>query len=406
MHMRLMSSTLVLVLAGCVVGPRVARYDLANSPAGAMVDARLGQTSISGELLAVNDSAMIVLRGGEQIMEIPFHLARLVQTYGAGSVRLDRGRKPDASGLRYMAARSRYPQGISPTLMSELLRAYGQESVGRPADSPSVPDSEVTEHLHQAREATAKFQDRREAILAGYRRIGPDFPGMGEHWIHLGNLMSGVDPERPTFLSYAEIGGVPRLVGLAYAAPLGERDEPPSWPGVAGVWHDHVGSIDEEVLLTQASAHASGAKPRARLAMMHAWVWLENPDGPFAKENWALPFARLGLEPPHEPPVSAARALTLVTHREYYTTLLNRLPVLTERDREHVRALLDEHARRAELIVTRRAGARLDDAGMHELIGQWEQLWMEAERNVTPAASTQLSALLGPRTQALHTSGH
>jgi hypothetical protein len=40
---------------------------------------------------------------------------------------------------------------------------------------------------------------------------------------------------------------------------------------------------------------AGAGDGRTRLAMVHAWVWLDNPQGVFAQEHTALPYLRAGL---------------------------------------------------------------------------------------------------------------
>src|SRR5512141_722095 len=65
--------------------------------------------------------------------------------------------------------------------------------------------------------ATERFADRRVAAAEGYRRLGADFPGMGEHWLHPGALLSGaIDAKRPTILIYATIAGAPKLLGVGF----------------------------------------------------------------------------------------------------------------------------------------------------------------------------------------------
>lgn len=183
------------------------------------------------------------------------------------------------------------------------------------------------------REATARYRDRTEAIDAGYRRIGPDFPGMGEHWISVPLLLEGgVDPRRPPILEYVEINGVPTLVGAAFAVLLAPGTEPSTTglPVDAGVWHYHGGTVSEESFM-RGHAHALPSRhDKPRIAVLHVWAWLDNPDGPFATDNWALPFARLGLARPSQPPSpEAAHALGLAAAGESYY-----LAVLTpERDR-------------------------------------------------------------------------
>ena len=52
--------------------------------------------------------------------------------------------------------------------------------------------------------------DQRVAVLDGYRRIGRDFPGMGEHRIRIGLIFDGrFDPSRPEVLNYVDVDGTP-----------------------------------------------------------------------------------------------------------------------------------------------------------------------------------------------------
>ena len=65
------------------------------------------------------------------------------------------------------------------------------------------------------------------------------------------------------------------------------------------------------------------AEAGPRLAMLHAWVWMENPDGTFAQHNWALPFARSTISVPPDVPEAAARALSLASGNEpFYSEML------------------------------------------------------------------------------------
>ena len=65
-------------------------------------------------------------------------------------------------------------------------------------------DDSPAAFVEKARQATSKYQDQSVAILDGYRRIGRDFPAMGEHWIKIGLLFDGkFDAAHPEMLAYA-----------------------------------------------------------------------------------------------------------------------------------------------------------------------------------------------------------
>ncbi|MGI8842870.1 MAG: hypothetical protein ACR2HZ_04155, partial [Gemmatimonadaceae bacterium] len=107
-----------------------------------------------------------------------------------------------------------------------------QAPVDRPgAVASSGGDSAaLTAFVAGARQGTAPYRDRSEAVRAGFRRLGPDFPGMGEHWISAARVFEEFDPARPSMLSYATIAGAPTLIGVVYARALLAGEEPPDTP--------------------------------------------------------------------------------------------------------------------------------------------------------------------------------
>jgi hypothetical protein len=246
------------------------------------------------------------------------------------------------------------------------------QGAGSCAD-PRVQEPDV--FVACAREATAKYRDLGEAVLDGFRPIGDDFPSMGEHWIHAGRVFDGtLDPERPEVLSYARLGGEPVLIGVAYALPLLAGESSPDWPVPAPGWHDHYGSLDEETFLPL------GHEPNAdgpRIAMLHAWLWLENPAGLFAPDNWALPYLRLGLEPSAVSP-RAARALSLVSGGDaFFRRIVEASPELGEEEGDRALSLL-EGARASVARMLAGAGAGLSDADVARLEALWNEIASEA----------------------------
>jgi hypothetical protein len=174
-------------------------------------------------------------------------------------------------------------------------------------------DHSVAAFIETARAATTKYQDRSVAIAEGYRQIGGDFPAMGEHWINIGLLFDGkFDPAHPEVLTYAVVSGKPQLLGVAYVLPLLQGESAPDWPVSKEAWHDHFRTLEDETVRPQhhAAGHAGDAP---RLTMLHAWIWLANPAGMFAADNWALPYLRLSINPPQVAPGTAAKALSLVS---------------------------------------------------------------------------------------------
>ena len=103
------------------------------------------------------------------------------------------------------------------------LSSMGCLSAKRPAP---LNDPDVGALLSIARDATLPFQDRRTAIAAGYRRIGPDSPAMGEHWVNLRQVIAdSLDVSRPAILTYVMVEDRPLLTGVVYAVPVSARRE-------------------------------------------------------------------------------------------------------------------------------------------------------------------------------------
>jgi len=224
----------------------------------------------------------------------------------------------------------------------------------------SVPVSDVEDFASRVRASTARYQDQDLALRDGYRRIGPDFPSMGEHWLHRAIVMRGeIDPLRPPILEYITVNGRPVLAGVAYAQLAYERAPVSPIPAPDSAWHYHAGSVDEESFI--ASHDAGGASDTTsgpRIAVLHAWLWAENPAGLFATDNWMLPWLRLGIQPPVLGP--SPDSLTMIAAlaaggEDYFATLLRLRHGLGPGDAEKVAGILrrySEKLRGSELTFT------------------------------------------------------
>ena len=58
-------------------------------------------------------------------------------------------------------------------------------------DDATVASSAAQRFVDLVRVATDRYHDRARAVADGYRLIGRDFPGMGEHWVNVGLLFDG-----------------------------------------------------------------------------------------------------------------------------------------------------------------------------------------------------------------------
>jgi hypothetical protein len=244
----------------------------------------------------------------------------------------------------------------------------------------ALDDAAIARFVAQARAGTERYRDRTVAIDEGFRLVGPDFPGMGEHWINVARLLSArFDPANPAMLQYAEIDGKPTLVAVTYALALVGGDSAPAFPSRA-LWHQHRNTVDEESLIDQHvldDSHRAGG----RIAMLHAWVWLENPGGLFQSDNWRLPFERLHLTPgAANTPSGAARALSLLSGGDvYHETAFAQIGGANGADSVAIRAAIARARTRADSVVK----ARRDNDGLVVgLSDVWRAMWDEMDATV------------------------
>ena len=119
------ASLFALACVACVVGQHIDTFEPANGPAGGTVTLTTNVKPIGylGELLAVEDSALLLVRN-DTLMRVPSSLIRSIDApYGGGSGKLD---KHQREKLRLI---SRYPKGVTPDLEQRLLAAYHQPRV-------------------------------------------------------------------------------------------------------------------------------------------------------------------------------------------------------------------------------------------------------------------------------------
>lgn len=266
--------------------------------------------------------------------------------------------------------------------------------------TPARSDSSAAAFLEETRAGTARYHDRAVAIADGYRRVGPEFPGMGEHWVQPDLVTKAShDARHPAVLIYATAEGKPRLAGVAYVLALSAGEVAPDLPAGRHAWHDHSGTIKESLIhRPSATAHAELTGPA--VAVLHAWVWLDNPAGTFAVDNWAIPFARLGLLVPTPVPESAAKALSLADGSlAYYDELLSRMASNGEGVKVMRQRLREAHASVEREIGSNAANGTLQVAALSRLAGIWEQLWCDLY-DVAPDSTrgivTQIQPCLKP----------
>jgi hypothetical protein len=208
---------------------------------------------------------------------------------------------------------------------------------------------------------------------------------MGQHWLSVPLVVRGdVDPLHPPILEYVTVAGEPVLAGVAYTQLV--RDGPPRGPlpAPSSAWHYHAGSVDQESFILGHARRSGGTDSAAgpRIAVLHAWLWLDNPAGLFATDNWALPWHRLGIPPPLESdgPSPAGSAAALASGgEEYFLALLRLREGLSSERAERVAGLLERYGRdwRGRLRLVADQGLPPPVA---ELSGAWSALEAEVRR--------------------------
>jgi hypothetical protein len=133
-------SFVVTLLTGCTLGPRLDEFPFTRRPEGVDVDASGRQGSVAGELLAVQDTGLLLLMTppgttGKRVVLLPYeaireaHFGKLGEAY-----ELKEGQPPGARTRERLQRVSRFPQGLSEAVLGQLLEAYGQAEVEKVPD--------------------------------------------------------------------------------------------------------------------------------------------------------------------------------------------------------------------------------------------------------------------------------
>jgi hypothetical protein len=162
--------------------------------------------------------------------------------------------------------------------VSELENANSRVAAeGNVVDDYSGLSKKTLWELQQARAATARYRDIKNAIKDGYSNINVDVPNMGHHFMNMKMVDGTFDVRYPEILVYNGLDeGNPQLVAVEYATNYFDANgnitpRPEGFTGSGDVWK----SKDETGF---------------PFWLVHAWVWKFNPDGVF---NWTNPTVDL-----------------------------------------------------------------------------------------------------------------
>jgi hypothetical protein len=178
----------------------------------------------------------------------------------------------------------------------EMAMGHEHHGAGVPASYEEL--TKTVNLLAAARQATAKYHDVHAAETDGYKAIGPDVPGMGIHYVHVGAHSAGFNIEQPDILLYEKTDTAPggyALVGVSYLFNAetdadGQPKNPP-FPKSLASWHRHENICvlpDRSTPggLSEDQCKARGGRFTAETQwMIHAWIWKDSPTGVFSATN-------------------------------------------------------------------------------------------------------------------------
>lgn len=275
---------------------------------------------------------------------------------------------------------------ISGSLYFNYPLASDYDSKKYSIQTDSLAKNELEERI---RLATDQFKDPKNAQAAGYRSLGPDMPNMGVHWINTGiAVQRTIDFENPSTLTYLPVNGSLQLTGVAYTSPVKTGETAPVLPIESMKWHYHSGSLEKEAHGIHTEHMQRAQTEEMNLAMIHVWVWSDNPDGIFSADNWALSYYRFGLKPPKpeelDPDVS--KALFLASGKVDYYLKFIELSIEPETlDEGQIRPVLSEYSSRVnDVLKPYEPGNSLSANHRKEISELWFDMWQQIKRILAP----------------------
>ena len=277
-----------------------------------------------------------------------------------------------------------------------------------PAKTPPASPT-LANQIEEVRLATARYRDHAVARDAGYRLFGSEGPLMGEHWYRSDLVRGPLALDRPSTLQYATIANERRLVGVAYTTYRRPTDSiPEGFAGSDDHWHVHdvvklARAISEGRPLLRwltenkiTRGKLGGGDGRTQLTMVHAWIWLENPDGMFANDHPVLPYLRAGLSVSwaEKGRLDAARGLALAAEGGCASEIkrINGLAQLERAQRRAMGQRCDAAARevRAALERPERTAAAVNQASERA----WRAFVKAKDGLLTPDQKRRLASIV------------
>jgi len=111
---------------GCTLGMTASKFRPAKGPQGVNMRLTTAQGELSGELIEVRDTGIVVLMD-QKLRFLPYTEIRYSKVDQMSSFNPITQRKaPKRDAFERLRLLSRFPQGLTPELTRQLLDAYGQ----------------------------------------------------------------------------------------------------------------------------------------------------------------------------------------------------------------------------------------------------------------------------------------
>ena len=127
-HVAAAAVALLLLLTACHYGPNIADFPPATQAAGADVQLASRGWKVSGELVAVRDTALLV-RAGTRLVLVPWARVQQLELRPRLGVYDVGFRRPNDETFRYLRLVSRFPQDLTPEVERALLAALGRSAI-------------------------------------------------------------------------------------------------------------------------------------------------------------------------------------------------------------------------------------------------------------------------------------
>jgi hypothetical protein len=117
---------LAVVVSGCGIGRTAEEFPVARSPEGIRISIVTDSAHVrDAELLAVEDTALLILLADDRIASVPWSVVRSAELHGFLSDSPRRNVPSQAVRERWKSV-ARFPQGLTPALLARLLDARSQ----------------------------------------------------------------------------------------------------------------------------------------------------------------------------------------------------------------------------------------------------------------------------------------